>query len=411
MGKALVATTALAGGTLPSLTAPLASRMMPAKSNRDTSEQTAMVSEGSSGTSLGSSENEAASQSTTSIPAAPSLPVSAVPSLPVLTSIVSAVAAPPVPVAVTAAPLVADDVPVGATPVRPGSEKVSPVKTAGFPASGVQQAQGGAPQTVTLPIPVDLTVPQINVRPRVSDANEASSSQPVESATLPATSGVAQPEAAVSIVIQTGQSNSPAPQVLQSNAPQQIPAPVTAPIVPAAVVIPSAGVEPDRKKIELPPGNSSGNSSGNEPQAATVADVPVKVEPAKVEQHTEIKAEAPVHEPAAPEKAQPAQLRSLSLEFTPDGARDVRVRIAERAGEVHVSLHSSDPGVARDLRNGAADLSSTLTQAGYDAQTWTSGRQQQNPQQQRDEQPSRQSNANAGREDFDGLMTGTRETL
>ncbi len=404
-GKALTAATALPVGTL---LAPNP-KMMPAASTRAARVKTAPGSEDGSGESSDSAGGEADSQSTASTPATPSLPVSAVPALPVPASTVGAAAVPLVPLAVTAAPgLVQDDVPLAATPVKDASDKDSPVKPAGVAMSNASQAQTGAPQAVALPIPIDVTVPQINVRPRLSDASEASSSAPVESTAQPATSSASQPEAAVNIVIQAGQANPVAPQAVQSNVPEQVSAPVTAPIVPAAVVIPAASVEPDRKKIDLAPSIAS----GSEPQQIAV-DAPVKVEQARAEssalRHRGCR--APVHEPIAPEKAQTAQVKSLSLEFTPDGARDVRVRIAERAGEVHVSLHSSDPGVARDLRSGAADLGGALTQAGYDAQTWTSGRQQQNPQQPREEQQQRRDSANTGTENFDGLMTETTETL
>ncbi len=79
-------------------------------------------------------------------------------------------------------------------------------------------------------------------------------------------------------------------------------------------------------------------------------------------------------EPLLRQPEQPAQpLRSLSLEFTPDGAQDVRVRLAERAGDVHISLHSTDPALTGRLSDGVHELVGTLASAGYDAQAWTPG--------------------------------------
>ncbi len=65
-------------------------------------------------------------------------------------------------------------------------------------------------------------------------------------------------------------------------------------------------------------------------------------------------------------------LKTMSLEFSPDGSGDVHLKLSERAGEVHVSLHSSDPVLNHQLRNGISDLASTLARAGYEADAWTS---------------------------------------
>ncbi len=109
-------------------------------------------------------------------------------------------------------------------------------------------------------------------------------------------------------------------------------------------------------------------------------------------------------EPPIAEKAPSQPVRSVSLEFTPDGGRDVRVRLSERAGEVHVSVHSTDPSITRGLRDGVTDLAGLLADAGYNAEAWTSGRhQRENPQSQREAAPQRQS-GNAGTESFDGIL-------
>jgi hypothetical protein len=111
-------------------------------------------------------------------------------------------------------------------------------------------------------------------------------------------------------------------------------------------------------------------------------------------------------EPVATEKTSTQPLKSVSLEFAPDGARDVKVRLSERGGEVHVSVHSTDPSVTKNLRAGVTDLATVLANAGYDAKAWTSGRQQQdNPQQQDQQAPQRRaSKADAGAESFDRIL-------
>lgn len=91
-----------------------------------------------------------------------------------------------------------------------------------------------------------------------------------------------------------------------------------------------------------------------------------------------------------------APLKTMSLEFSPDGSGDVHLKLAERAGEVHVSLHSNDPAMNHQLRNGISDLASALAGAGYEADAWTSpdggGRQQREQSRQSQQQP-----ANAGK--------------
>jgi hypothetical protein len=112
-----------------------------------------------------------------------------------------------------------------------------------------------------------------------------------------------------------------------------------------------------------------------------------------------------LEEPLLDEPKQAAQpLRSISIEFSPDGAQDVRLRLAERAGDVHISLHSADPALAGRLSDGVHDLVGTLANAGYDAQAWTPDQGRQNQRQQ--EAPrGKRGNANGqGTEDFGVLL-------
>lgn len=95
----------------------------------------------------------------------------------------------------------------------------------------------------------------------------------------------------------------------------------------------------------------------------------------------------------------------MSLEFTPDGGRDIRLRVVERGGEVHVSLHSTDNGLTDRLREGVQDLAGALINAGYDAEAWTP---QDNPRRQQPEDslelPRRRSQSTTQDEDFAGLL-------
>jgi hypothetical protein len=111
-------------------------------------------------------------------------------------------------------------------------------------------------------------------------------------------------------------------------------------------------------------------------------------------------------EPDTPGTSQ-QQVRSVALEFTPDGGHDVRLRVVERAGDVHVTLHSNDANLTGKLRDGVQDLAGSLTSAGYDGEAWTpqDGRQQQQQQQQESPAPARRRpRSEESNEEFAGLF-------
>jgi hypothetical protein len=83
-------------------------------------------------------------------------------------------------------------------------------------------------------------------------------------------------------------------------------------------------------------------------------------------------------------------LRSLALEFTPDGAQDVRVRLSERAGEVHISLHTNDSSLTEKISEGVHELAGSLASAGYDAHAWTPDPNAQRQRNQQEQQQPRQ---------------------
>ncbi len=109
-------------------------------------------------------------------------------------------------------------------------------------------------------------------------------------------------------------------------------------------------------------------------------------------------------EPLLKETAQ-QPLKSLSLEFAPDGAGDVRLRVSERAGEVHISLHSSDASLGGKLHEGVHDLVGSLSKAGYDAEAWTPGQGHQGGNQRQQEQRRQQpQNAHGSGHEFGGFF-------
>jgi hypothetical protein len=105
-------------------------------------------------------------------------------------------------------------------------------------------------------------------------------------------------------------------------------------------------------------------------------------------------------------KDQPQQqIKSVSLEFAPDGMGDVRLRVTERAGEVHISLHSTDASLSGKLHEGVHDLVGSLSTAGYDAEAWTPGQGHQGSQQQQEQRKPQHPQADeAGAEEFSGMF-------
>jgi hypothetical protein len=117
---------------------------------------------------------------------------------------------------------------------------------------------------------------------------------------------------------------------------------------------------------------------------------------------------APAREEPLPDPAKTQQpVRSLSLEFAPDGARDIKVRLSERAGDVHISLHGTDPSLASRVREGVSDLVGSLSRAGYDAEAWTPGQGSQNQRQQQQQEQRktpRNTSGGASAEEFNGIL-------
>ena len=98
----------------------------------------------------------------------------------------------------------------------------------------------------------------------------------------------------------------------------------------------------------------------------------------------------------------------LTLELLDPGleARDVKLRLSERSGEVHISLHSTDQALSGRLHEGVRDLVGSLASAGYDAEAWTAGQGRQNSQRQPEgeRKPRRDSAASESPDDFSGML-------
>jgi hypothetical protein len=313
-----------------------------------------------------------------------------------------------------------------------------------------------ASATTAPAIGIDVVTAPPAVKPKLLEGH-AQSDPPVEVAAPVRAEAVVpvQPEAALTVVIRSDQASPAVPVAALASSAETSPptaaeAPVAlvAPVAPVALVsgasvpVPnrdavapaplaaeernsiapaSAVTDTERKKVmpaiaTVPAGTHADVGMAHAPQNVTPQGLagqglPVKAEAPKASEVPLPKNDVPrlpaaAAEPVPAEKTAAQPLRSVALEFTPDGARDVRVRLSERAGEVHVSLHSSDPSITKNLREGVTDLASVLERAGYDAKAWTSGRQhQENPQQPEDAAPQRRGKVSGdGTESFDGLM-------
>ena len=99
---------------------------------------------------------------------------------------------------------------------------------------------------------------------------------------------------------------------------------------------------------------------------------------------TEVKPEAPFRivaealrasESAATATAQPAiqhasPLQEIALRIAQADAPAVELRVAERGGEIHVSVHTQDAGLQTSLRQDLGTLTNSLERAGYRAETY-----------------------------------------
>jgi hypothetical protein len=82
--------------------------------------------------------------------------------------------------------------------------------------------------------------------------------------------------------------------------------------------------------------------------------------------------EAGAARPAEGEPPEPAAQpvsRDVSLHLA-DGQSSVDIRMAERAGEIRVTVHTADRDLANSMRAGLPDLVGKLRQSGFQAEAW-----------------------------------------
>jgi hypothetical protein len=66
----------------------------------------------------------------------------------------------------------------------------------------------------------------------------------------------------------------------------------------------------------------------------------------------------------------PKTVQEISMQVAGDENQRVEVRVAERAGEVRLTVRSADEPLARELRGNLNELSTRLSETGYRAETW-----------------------------------------
>ncbi len=154
---------------------------------------------------------------------------------------------------------------------------------------------------------------------------------------------------------------------------------------------------------QLPAHYAASGLAGAVPVPPTTAAAPMTTKETRLEPQA---GSAALREEPLPDQTKtPQPLRSLALEFAPDGAGDIKVRLSERAGDVHISLHGTDPQLAGRVREGVDDLVGSLSRAGYDAETWTPGQGRQNQRQESDQRkPSGSATSGADAEEFSGIL-------
>jgi hypothetical protein len=319
-------------------------------------------------------------------------------------------------------PLPARTAAVPAALAAPVTEKKQPTSTPRLAETPLVAAKDHT-QDVR-PVPIDVVTPFVPVKPKLAELTDGGAVSEADLKPRAVRAEPLQPEAALTVVIRND--DPPAPAATSSDdgaASASAPPDSTVSIANAAQV---AGYEVVTAPGATSPGSdtehrtASGGTAAVDPDASAVKsagpqtaafqDLQLKSEPVKNDSPgpraaAQTAPEAPP-ERVAPEKSPAPPVKSVALEFTPDGTRDVKVRLSERGGEVHVSVHSTDPTVTRSLRAGVTDLASVLERAGYDAKAWAGERQQQgNPQQQQQQTPQRRNDKSSdGEQQFESIL-------
>ena len=158
-----------------------------------------------------------------------------------------------------------------------------------------------------------------------------------------------------------------------------------------------------------PIGNSTGPSDGpavSLTAAATLGGGGSSSAPSKVSSQPESNSPNP---PMIPQGNEPAAnqlpVRSMNLRVEGNSGETVNVRLTDRAGEVQITVHSSDDRTAASLRQDLSTLSSSLDKAGWKTDVSTPASPSRNSEQSPDQQ-SRQQNQRQSADD--GQQSGRR---
>jgi hypothetical protein len=158
--------------------------------------------------------------------------------------------------------------------------------------------------------------------------------------------------------------NTPTNQRGASNSPAAVQRDVAS---PAAIVTKSATASGDRSADYL-----AGNASGGQ---AYVDSIGTPAAPASATQDAPPSAPAQTSNVAPPAQVEPPEpavqpvSRDLSLHLG-DGPHGVDIRMAERAGEIKVTVHTPDRDLADSLRADLPDLVGKLRQTGFQGEVW-----------------------------------------
>ena len=247
---------------------------------------------------------------------------------------------------------------------------IEPARPLLNPTKGTSTASSVAVPTVAVPVEIPVAVQPPSIQPaatvpmpNLAETGTIAESQPV------AVQVPMQPVLEVRLREKQAKGQDP---IATPTVPLKVNAAVTVPVAAAA----HAG-EHDREPMEELPALAAEptvpvKSILSEPVAAHVS------APSQTAEQSSgpALAHAVTPLPEKPENLQ--QMRTFSLEFSPEGAagdpsRDVRLHVTQRSGDVHISVDSNDALLSNKLRDGVEDLVGHMTQAGYEADAWSQG--------------------------------------
>jgi hypothetical protein len=262
-----------------------------------------------------------------------------------------------------------------ASPAKPSNAAQDNSSTLAPIATNLQTQLPAIAEPLPKQAPVELkplALPAIETNPTSSRYELAFSAKIREITPAPAPETVTPP---------TPKNSAPAP-VLQSSAP------VTPTATPALDAPPPAPLitKPDElksiaqtKSSDDKSNQDKSDSNANPPalplQATRTTFLPVaplQTNPAPPTSSRDVEpARPPVAAPPEPTlqpKTEP--LRDLAIRLSPDGSGQVDLKIQERAGEVHVAVHSASPELTSDLRQHIGDLVTNLDRSGFRTETY-----------------------------------------